>query len=71
MSHVENVTKVKFGTLPLQQKLEIKRLGTHQPKNFNIIQSGKHKICSFNPKEKQGSKEKEVQEKHMANCECS
>ena len=49
MSQVGNVIKVQFGTLPLQQKLEIKHLGPHQPEDFNIIQSGKDKNCSFSP----------------------
>ena len=41
MNRVDFLLKSRFGSLPLEDKLEIKRLGPHQPADFNIIQSGK------------------------------
>ena len=49
MNNVDSLIKGKFSTLPLEQKLEIKRLGPHQPVDFNIVQAGKDKTRSFNP----------------------
>ncbi|XP_028327722.1 zinc finger MYM-type protein 1-like isoform X2 [Gouania willdenowi] len=40
---VDYLSTVQFDTLPLQQKLEIKRLGPHKPEDFTIFQEEKCK----------------------------
>lgn len=34
MNQVNNLIKVKFSALPLEEKLEIEHLGPHQPEDF-------------------------------------
>ena len=48
MNSVEHLSHVRFSTLPLEEKLEIKRLGPHRPTDLIIIQEGKDKNWSFN-----------------------
>ena len=48
MNRVDYLTTVRFSTLPLEEKLEIKRLGPQRPDDFTISQEGKDKTRSFN-----------------------
>ena len=48
MNEVDYLVSVRFSTLSIEQKLEIKRLGPHRPDDLTICQAGKDKTRTFN-----------------------
>ena len=52
MNKVDYLTSVRFSTLPIEQKLEIKRLGPDHPEDFTIRQNrnstNDNKVRTFN-----------------------
>ena len=47
MNNVDYLLRVQFSTLPLEEKLEIKRLGPHRPDDLILLQPGQKATRTF------------------------
>src|SRR4029434_4647737 len=47
MNNVDYLFRVQFSTLPLEEKLEIKRLGPHRPDDLILLQPGQKATRTF------------------------
>jgi hypothetical protein len=47
MNRIDVLLKTLFSSLTIEEKLEIKRLCAHQPRDFKLQQSGKNQNRSF------------------------
>ena len=47
MNNVDYLLRVQFSTLPLEEKLEIKRLGPHRPDDLILLQPGEKATRTF------------------------
>jgi hypothetical protein len=47
MNRIDVLVKTSFSSWSIEEKLEIKKLGAHQPRDFKLQQSGKNQNRSF------------------------
>jgi hypothetical protein len=47
MNRIDVLLKTPFSSLSIEEKLEIKKLGAHQPRDLKLQQRGKNQNRSF------------------------